>query len=266
MREVAGRFILVNELNQYFEHVTRMLLHHFDHEAWRDTVFILGTYVHVPMHELNARYPGKRVIAYQLEPMFQSDDTWQPVERVVEHLRSACEIWDMDELNATYLGWQGIRVDRIEPMRFTPSLKDVGDVVERDIDVLFYGYLNERRYRILRAIEPHFYDKHSLIWCYGVPLAQLPGYLARSRIVLNLHVAEPYNRQEQVRIFYPLINARCVVSETSERNYFGDAIVEADPERLPEVLLDLLGSGRWKAQAEAGARRFEAAAATEPRP
>ena len=254
MVDHIGSYIVVNELNPFFRHVTRMLLFHFDRPAYAGYVFVVGSYVHWPMYNFNAAHPGKTVVAYNLEPLRPNAEGWQPTNVLCDNLSSAHHVWDQDNASATFLEAKGIHVERIQPMLYTPTLRDVPDTAreDRDIDVLFYGYLNERRFPILRALEPLFYNTHSFVWLYGVDYDRLVGYLARTKIVLNLHVSDQLQQQEQVRIFYALINGLCVVSETSETNHFGKAIVECAPQDLGATLHDLLISGKWETKGAAG--------------
>ena len=257
MNDYRGQYIIVNELNPFFNHVTRMLQYHFDRPEYENHVFILGTYVYWPASLCESEYPGKTCIFYNLEPLREGADGWQSAASIVANLSGAQHVWDQDAASAQFLASKGILVERIQPMLYTPSLREVPNVPDKDIDVLFYGYVNERRFPILRALEPLFYNRHSLVWLYGVGYDKLIGYLARTKIVLNLHVSDNLQQQEQVRIFYPLINGICVVSEPSETNHFGNAIIES-PNYLADTLSDLLSSGRWETAGAGGQRMFEA--------
>ena len=52
-------------------------------------------------------------------------------------------------------------------------------------------------------------------------------------------------RQEQVRMFYPLINGACVISERSPHNEFGKAIVECPANKLVGTVHHVLDNGLW---------------------
>jgi hypothetical protein len=252
----AGRHLRVHESKAMgFEHVTAMLLEHFDTPAHDGDVIILGDYIFHPVERFRRLYPGARIIIYQLEQMVGSA-TWHPVEQTIAHLAGADELWDYDPLNVTFLGWRGVSIDRVVPMLYTRSLRRVPLQAEPTIDVIFTGYLNERRYRILRQIEQQTYNRLRFMWLIGVKGADLDRYLGDARIVLNMHAFEPCHRQEQTRIFYPLINDRMVVSETNEHNWFGDGIVEAAPERMGETLLEWLRDDRWREFGRAASARF----------
>lgn len=244
---IEGSHIRVHQSTAMgFDHAAEMLIEHFDVPAYDGSVFILGDYIFHPIEHFRALYPGARIVIYQLEQMVGSA-TWHPVERTIEHLRGADELWDYDPLNVVFLGWRDVRVDRVVPMLYTSSLRRVPLQDDPRIDVLFTGYINERRYRILRKLEQQTYNRVRFMWLLGVKGADLDAYIGDARIVLNMHAFEPWHRQEQTRIFYPLINSRMVVSETSERNWFGDCIIEADEDHLAETILYWLEDDRWRA-------------------
>lgn len=253
---IAGQHILIHRVDAFgFADVATMLLEHFDRAEHAGKVFILGDYIFHPVSYFRQLYPGRRIVIYQLEQMVGSE-TWHSTPQIIAHLRGADEIWDLDPLNATFLTWQGILVNRIVPMRFTQALLRIPLEPEPTIDVLFYGYMNERRFAIVHELERWLYNRTRLVWLYGIQGRELDRYIANSRIILNLHAFEPWNRQEQVRIFYPLINGRMVVSEPSEFNAFGDCIVEAPSKDLAAVLHFWLAEDRWRSKGLAGQEEF----------
>lgn len=262
---VAGEHILIHRVDAFgFADVVTMLLEHFDRAEHAGKVFILGDYIFHPVAHFRQLYPGRRIVIYQLEQMVGSE-TWHSTPRIIEHLRGADEIWDLDPLNATFLTWQGVLVNRVVPMRYTEALHRIHLEPEPTIDVLFYGYMNERRFGILQAMEQRLYNRIRLVWLYGIQGPELDRYIANSRIILNLHAFEPWNRQEQVRIFYPLINGRMVVSEPSEYNAFGECIVEAQSGELADVLLHWLGDDRWRSKGAEAQESFRLALQPDPR-
>ena len=90
----------------------------------------------------------------------------------------------------------------------------VPDEADKDIDVLFYGAVNERRARVLEAIEA---AGARLKTVTGVYAAERDAMVARSRIVLNLHYY-PMKILETVRVSYLLNNGCFVLSEESQVN------------------------------------------------
>jgi len=93
------------------------------------------------------------------------------------------------------------------------------------------------------------FKKLSIMCLTGIDDSRLDEFISRSKIILNL---QPYkledgeDRQSQVRIYYPLINGKCVVSEKSKRNYFGNSILEfTNYQEFGEIIMDLLLTGNW---------------------
>ena len=72
------------------------------------------------------------------------------------------------------------------------------------------------------------------------------GLSEHTHIILNIHAYEGNNRQEQVRMFYPVINGACVVSERSARNYMDGCITECPLQYIPETIENILKNDMWK--------------------
>jgi hypothetical protein len=253
---ISGKYIKIHQLNIYFNEVSTMLLSHFDTIDYNHSVFILGDYVHHPISYFRNLYPQSKLIIYQLEQMVGSE-TWHPVRKIIDNIRGADEIWDYDALNIEYLSWHDIKVNKLVPMMYTESLEQINNLEHPSIDILFYGYINERRYRILRKLQQNLYNQKSIMWLYGISGKTLDTYIADSKIILNLHAFEPWHRQEQVRIFYPLINEKFVISETSQKNHFGDCIVESDEDDLANTIKYWLNDDRWAEKARHAKREFK---------
>jgi len=117
---------------------------------------------------------------------------------------------------------------------------------DKDVDVLFYGSLNERRAALLDRLRSRCCVQ-SLFGVYG---AERDAWVGRSRIVLNIHF---YQAQilEQVRLAYLLGNECFVVSEESTPNPMAEAVASRPYGELPELCLRYLG--------DAEARREQAA-------
>jgi hypothetical protein len=232
-KSVDGKHISVYQLNDFFTHVTEMLLEHFDTEDRKGTVFVLGGYVLEPVAKLRERFPGKKLIAYQLEQMMGLGN-WHQTSTLIENLMGYDEVWDYDPLNVHFLGERGIKVDRFVPLLHTRSLERVISSHDPKIDVLFYGIMNERRWRILNRVQLSCYNELRLVWVYGED--EMDRYISDSKVILNIHAFEPWNRQEQVRMFYPVINGKTVVSEPSQHNQMSGLIIESGLNDMVETL------------------------------
>lgn len=134
------------------------------------------------------------------------------------------------------------------PVGYAPELTRIERREPRDIDVLFYGSVNERRRQVLDRLAAEGVNVHA---AYGVYGAERDALIARSRLVLNVHYY-PTNIFEMIRVSYLLANRTAVVSERSPGTEIApelaEAVAFAPYERLVETCLALL---RDDAQREA---------------
>jgi tetratricopeptide (TPR) repeat protein len=149
-------------------------------------------------------------------------------------------VWDYSLANIEQLRQLGIHHVAHVPVGYVPEMTCISPAVERDIDVLFYGSLNERRQLILEALEEKGVTVKVLFEVYG---AERDAYIARSKIVLNLHFYEA-KVFEIVRISYLLSNRVFVISERGccpeEEAYFAEGLVFADYDHLVKTCIDYL--------------------------
>jgi hypothetical protein len=168
------------------------------------TNIIFGAHL---LSEQEARSLPASTIVYNLEQLGGASlPSWYMV------LASQLLIWDYSPLNLAR--WK--LVPCLEPpvlaeIGFVPELRRIPSAPVQDIDVLFYGSLNERRTGILRALDAAGVRVHCAFGLYGSKRDELIG---RAKIVLNLH-AYATEVFEIVRVSYLLANAKAVVAETS---------------------------------------------------
>src|SRR5262249_36716363 len=101
------------------------------------------------------------------------------------------------------------------PIGSEPEMTRIPKPKVQDIDVLFYGYVNERRRPVLEAIAARGLNVQSPFGIYG---RQRDDLTARSKVVLNVHQVEG-RVLEMVRVSYLLANRKAVVSENSAGLY-----------------------------------------------
>ena len=169
---------------------------------------------------------------------------WHSIGDMIKNIKGADEIWDYDRLNATFLEWNNIKVNRIVPSLYSKNLERVIPNDNPELDVLFYGTLSDRRVRIIKEITYALYGRIKFAWIFGEP--NMEHYISNSKVVLNLHPMEPWNRQEQVRMFFPLINGKTNISETSQQNNMPGEIIECPTEELTSTILRVCGSDEWR--------------------
>lgn len=122
------------------------------------------------------------------------------------------EIWDYSPQNIDAFKKIGLTNVKYLKIGYQKELTRIQKNVIQDIDVLFYGSINERRSRVLDAIKSHGLNVHVVYGSYGKARDDLIG---KSKIVLNLHY---YESQifEVIRVFYLLCNSITVVGEINE--------------------------------------------------
>jgi hypothetical protein len=247
MNIVKGRYIEIEELNVFFAHVRTMLLSHYDTEEYAGITFILGTYSYDDMATIRARHPGRKIIVIQLESIIDGT-SWQNPDRTVPHMIGADEIWDYDANNVKALwDWYKVKVDRVIKFEYTKELDKKLYEGPEDIDVLFYGMLSPRRSKVMFDLHKSLYGMARIACIWGFIDHQLDDYIRRAKILLNLHAFEGYgNRQEITRMFYAVINGKCVLSEPSEINHLEGMIVECREVGLMSTIRTLLDNDFYR--------------------
>ena len=188
-------------------------------------------------------------IPYQLEQLSEGNERLLP--HWLEVLRQAPVVWDYDPENIAYLKAHGISNVRHVPIGFHPALRTIPNR-EKDIDVLHYGSLSDRRRAILNELRKHCRVHHAFA-VYGPARDEL---IARAKIVLNVHLYESAIF-EQVRVSYLLNNGVCVVSEDSPNNPYSQMIASAPYDRLVARCRELLSDDAQRRRvASEGAELF----------
>lgn len=251
----------VFKFNRVFDHVEISLRELVGNNPKYDTtVFVLGYNVLKNLNDIKSKYPGYKVIIYQLEQLY--DGSHWVNRQSFYNLRAADEIWDYDQSNIAWMRKNYQFNAKFVPLMYTedlnrlPSIKDV----DQDIDVLFYGYMHERRAKLIFYLQQKFAGKYKVFDLYGVWGDELDSYIQRSKIILNIHSGDK-SKQEQARMYYPIINGRCVVSEKSPQNYMGNSIIELEYTKLGDGIISLLKTGNWEQYATAAASRYKAVSA-----
>lgn len=149
--------------------------------------------------------PPSGSILYNLEQVERGSPWLSPA---LLELLGRFRVWDYSLRNIEALRALGIGPVEHVPIGYVPELSRIG-AGEEDIDVLFFGSVNERRLEVLRALEAKGIKVKALFGVYGAARDTL---IARSKIVLNLHYYQA-KVFEIVRVSYLLANRRFVVSE-----------------------------------------------------
>jgi hypothetical protein len=151
------------------------------------------------------------------------------------------EIWDYSRRNLEILhgaGFQGTL--NHAPVGFVAELSRIPKDSEQDIDVLFYGSVNDRRAKILKELRSQGLRVEAVFGVYG---AERDALIARSKVVLNMHYYDS-SIFEIVRVSYLLANRKAVVAEchsgTDVDHELRKAVRAVPYGRLVEACLDLV--------------------------
>lgn len=130
------------------------------------------------------------------------------------------EVWEYSQANMPM--WQSLGALRAEvvPVGYAPVLQRVPRV-EQDIDVLIYGVPGPGRLDAFHALCLEGLTCVFACGLYGEARDQL---IARSRVVLNIHLYDRSKIFEIVRVSYLMANRKCVVAAVEEDTVIDDDI------------------------------------------
>ena len=199
--------------------------------------------------------PPKNTILYNLEQV-GDDSTW--MKPLIPELFRRFPVWDYSQANIEQLTSRQVCRPTHVPIGYVPELTRIAAAPE-DIDVLFYGSLNDRRRAVLDGLRSRGLRVESLFGVYG---ASRDAWIARSKIVLNVHQWEA-RVFEIVRVSYLLANKRAVVSERGvdpiEERDLASGIAFAEYDELSDRCVELLANESARRElAERGYQAFSA--------
>lgn len=133
-------------------------------------------------------------------------------------------VWDYSARNVEKLR-AFLPPERIRhvPIGYVPQLTRIEPATVQDIDVLFYGSINERRKTILEALRS---AGLAMRYAYGIYGAERDQLIARAKVVVNIHFF-PTKIFEIFRVSYLLANRKAVVSECSADTEIDARLLEA---------------------------------------
>jgi hypothetical protein len=196
--------------------------------------------------------PPKKPILYNLEQICDGSSWMTPA---LFALFRRYPVWDYSQANIKQLAARQVPQLTHVPIGYVPELTRIFPAPE-DIDVLFYGSPIDRRRAVLQELRDRGFRVVELFGVYG---ASRDAYIARSKIVINMHFYET-EVFEIVRVSYLLANRRVVVSERSaqptEEYDLESGIAFAAYDELVDRCAQLLGDER--ARLELGERGYQA--------
>lgn len=153
------------------------------------------------------------------------------------------EVWDYNEHNFKWLKDNLNITSKILKIGYEqefeiPKLLALTEIKE-DIDVLFYGHLNERRLAILTELQKRFPDKNICFRSNNLWAKERDEHILRAKIVLNLHLYDA-KLFEYPRVSFLLNNGKFVISETStndsEYQFLKNALVICEYDKVCDMV------------------------------
>jgi hypothetical protein len=191
------------------------ITHHFEDAA---TNIILGGHL---LHEEGASEVPEGSIIYNFEQIHGGSKWIKPV--YVDLVRSF-RCWDYSPRNITMWNRYCPEATPVHvPLGYTPELSRIEPTADEDIDVLFYGIINERRAEILNKLHQAGLNVRVLVGKFG---AERDALIARAKVVLNVHFFDT-KIFELPRVSYLLANRKAVVSEVGQDTEMERDLAEA---------------------------------------
>lgn len=208
--------------------------------AFDEVIDVLGAALvslgHEVVRSINGFQPDARNIVFgfyfldrSLAPQLPKDTLLFNTEQLVRDdspmVRAASwwcqqgfEVWDYSPSGVEHLKGLGARA-KLFRLGFHPVLARIVPAPAQDIDVLFYGSINDRRRHVIEALKQRGLHVFLAFGAYGKPRDAL---ISRAKVVLNMHY---YDSKifEVVRCFYLMANAKAIVSEVGDDTLMDDA-------------------------------------------
>lgn len=220
------------------------------HESLGRRNIILGGHL---LNEASEYLVPEDAIIYNFE---QIDPSSPWLETNYLKLLKSHEVWDYSKINIVALKKLNISNITHVPLGYVNQLKRIKLHDNPDIDVLFYGSLNDRRSKIIDDLKSANLNVVSLFGVYGAERDEL---ISRSKIVLNIHF---YDSKvfEIARISYLLSNGVCVVSESGNdpiENEFKNSLILTDYNSIVSTCVSLVNDRNSRISiAEIGQKYF----------
>lgn len=194
---------------------------------------IVGTYL-LDMSAIDRIPPG--TIFINTEQVGEGPDIWN---QRIQYFVSRFPSWDYAPGNIDRFKFLGIREPLLMRIGYHPQLRRITPQKEYDIDVLFYGAINEDRAAILAQLEAAGLRVTSLFGVFG---EERDRYIARSKLVLNLHQHQS-KVFEILRVHYLMNNAKAVVAQHDEDSQmmpdYLDGIIAAPHNQIVDACLQI---------------------------
>lgn len=164
---------------------------------------------------------------------------------------SEFQVWDYSQNNIDWLLKNTKTINPIlVPIGYSADLKRISNKENQDIDILFYGWINDRRQKIIDSLVALGLKVIVLTSVFG---EELDDYISRSKVILNIHY---YDKKifEIIRVSYLLTNNKAVVTELDDEteidNELREAVVGATYEKLVNACIEVLNNDELRRRKE----------------
>ena len=173
----------------------------------------LDLYIIFGMNDFTSQVVPNNYIVYQLEQTTGNDESKWFSQRYINYMKNAIEVWDYSLVNYQNLKKLGINKLRYFPLQYMRCVDEnhSHDLTKKDIDVLFYGSMNDRRQQIIDQLTA---KGMNIVVKTNIWEKERFELISRSKVIINIHYYEQ-NILESARISYLLSNQCAVLSETS---------------------------------------------------
>lgn len=153
-----------------------------------------------------------KVIVFNQEPLTATQRQFMH-KGYFTWLKQADEVWDYDEQNIEVLKLirPDVKLHVLKPYKDWSKYAPVA----KDIDILFYGSMNEHRAKILNELK----KKYKVVILNSWDGRVIDNHIMRSKVLLNLHFYYESSMQEQARMIRWIGSPCRIVSEKSHKNY-----------------------------------------------
>jgi len=233
---------------KFWKMLEQMVEENYVTEENEDDYLVFGLVNYLNIEQIKRYYlegiSYRKLIVYQLEPLVPAH--WWSSEAIINNIRNADEIWDYDLENIEILQREGFD-PKFRPCRYTKLLNQIQTVDNPKIDLLLYATPTDSRIQYYNYICHNRKFEYNCAWMTGIQGEELDYFMSNSKIILNLSTHYKPSRQAQTRIFEALIKNKCVISQSSEINYFGDSLIEFNnPSNMMSKIETVLTEDIWK--------------------
>lgn len=258
--------------NQFMHYNTCIMLNEIFNkpgkELFKDYVIMFEVNLVDKIDEIHK--DGLKVIYYDTEHIFNgntyvlNEKKYVHLEKYMSIIKKVDEFWTYSLENQKGFKNLGFENVKFLPFGYTESLKkDFANSIELKeynppIDVLFYGNVSQYRHDLI--IKPCEELGITFLTAHAVAGNKLDWLLINSKIVLDTKAYEICYNQNVVRLFYPVINNKCVLSQHSnDDHYMGDSVEYfTDGKDLKQKIMELLVNDKWRKIASQAGEKYKA--------